>query len=141
MEKEYDLSPEAFSEFRQRPLVYLMLRSNNWISALGPLYLLWRGERQRCCRIYLPILSLSAVAFGLMGFGLGAQNGGWYQAGVGLVCLCLLWGIGWNIRLSLQWNDQPHSRQRALLPAVLWLAAAVGLPLLAMQLGCVLGAQ
>ena len=139
MEKFYDLPPEAFAEFRRRPFVYLVLRSNGNVSVLGPLYLLWRGEWKKCFRIYLPVLSTFTVAFGIMGLAMEWRSLVLYQAGVVMAGLCFLWGIAWNIWLDVKWNDHPHPRQRALLPAVLWLAAAVSLPLLSMQLGCMLG--
>ena len=139
MEKSYDLSPETFAEFRHRPLAYRVLRSNGWISALGPLYLLWRGEWKSCLLIYLPMLLASTAAFGLMGLGAGSHHSEIYQAGVAIVGLCLLWVFAWNNWLDLRWNDRPHPQQRALLPAALWLAATLSLPLSALQLGCMLG--
>lgn len=98
-------------------------------------------EWQQCCRIYLPVLVVFAVSFGLMGYGMGARSAGWLQAGTVTACLCMVWGFVRNLQLDLFWNDRPHPRQRAWPLSLLWLTAAIGLPMLAMELGGLLGAR
>lgn len=141
MKQYYDLPPALFSEFRHRPVLYRAARGNGPAGVLGPLYLLWRGEWQQCCRIYLPVLAVFAVSFGLMGYGMGARSVGWIQAGTVTACLCMVWGFVRNLQLDLFWNDRPHPRQRAWPLSLLWLTAAIGLPMLAMELGGLLGAR
>lgn len=112
MEYAYDLPPEKFSEYRDRPLLWRALRSNGPVFIGGALYLLWRGEWRKCCKLYLPVLLEMAASCGVILYGTAANARVPYWAGVVGLELGLVWYMALNIYMDLFWNDTPHPRRR-----------------------------
>lgn len=139
MEYMYDLPPEQFSEYRNKPFLWRVLRSNGRVFMWGPLYLLWRGEWRHCCKLYLPVLLEIAVSCGVIAYGAAVNARSIYQIGVASLGVGLLWNIVLNIYMELFWNDTPHPQRRHKLLAVLGAVTAMGMITLCVMVGIIAG--
>lgn len=138
MKKAFDIAPDEFSNWSSHSIVKRILRCNDPVLLLGPIYLLWREEWKLSCKVYAPSMVMLTLGFGLMGYGLSGKSVviGW--AGTIAVVLCLIAAIICNFWLHVCWNDVPHPQKRHLLPAVIGAVLIIFLPPLAMQLGALI---
>lgn len=136
MNKEFDVEPGEFSAWNA--IARWIMRCNEYVLLLGPIYLLWRGEWKLAGKVYGPTTVLAVLGFALMGYGFAGNSSVPVWAGTLIAILCLVAVLACNFWLHFRWNAVPHPQERRLLPALAGAVAIIFLLPFSMQIGALL---
>ena len=114
MNKEFDVEPGEFSAWNV--IARWIMRCNEYILLLGPIYLLWRGEWKLAGKVYGPTTVLDVLGFALMGYGFAGNSSVPVWTGTLIAILCLAAVLACNFWLHFCWNAVPTRKKDVCCP-------------------------